>query len=300
MNTYYKFILIPIFIIFFLHLKHYYQNNEKNEILQANNLINTKVEELLYQKLPTIFTNTMDSWEELVHWSPEYLLKYKIDDFKYYSYDNTIIEKSKYKYKHISDISFANFINTLNNNKMFAISKNFIKDNKIDVKNNISNIIGQMMYITENEIYIGKNSEKLYIKTENTYRNLFCQIYGTCKIYLWNPSQRKYLYPDDCYDPNITYSKINFKDYDNKKYSTFNNSKYIEIIMNPGQILYIPPYWWYCIEDLNRNIRMQIRGESYFSLGIKTVFEYWPCLLHNMNLYKTNNCICCEDTDLKK
>ena len=145
------------------------------------------------------------------------------------------------------------------------------------------------MYITSEELYIGKNNTNLFLKSEGTYRNLFCQIYGTCKVMLWNPSQRENIYSDSCFDKNATYSKINFKNYDSKKYPLFDKSQYIEIILNPGQILYIPPYWWYCFEDLNRNIRLQYRCESYFSLTVKTIFEYWPNLLHWLKLYKNND-----------
>ena len=101
------------------------------------------------------------------------------------------------------------------------------------------------------------------------------------------------MYPDDCYHPYITYSKVFFNKINNDKYKKFNDSKYIEIILNPGQILYIPPYWWFYIENLNRNIRLQLRGESYFSILIKFMFEKWPAILHKLSIYKKNNCTCC-------
>ena len=88
------------------------------------------------------------------------------------------------------------------------------------------------------------------------------QIYGTSRILLWNPEQRTNMYPSDLFDIDGSISKINFKNI-KKEYNNFNKSKYIEIILNPGQILSIPPYWWYYIDNLNKNIIMQLNIDSY-------------------------------------
>jgi lysine-specific demethylase 8 len=292
MNNLFKIIIVIILIIFFFHLRHYLNIKTETEILQLDKPKLSVLEEALFNKQPTIITGIMDNWGDIVYWTPEYLLssKYKLDYILYYnktkSFKNILNTKKIKLDKYINEII----------NKNDELSKSYIVSENIDnvLKDNENSIIGNGKIIVDKNLYIGYPNSPSSIQTENTFINYFCQVYGTCRILLWNHSEREKLYPDDIYNPYISYSKIDFKNNKSKLYPNFNKSKYIEIIMNPGQILYIPPYCWYYIENLNRNIRIQIRAESIFSLIIKFLFEKWFNLLHKINLYKNNNCTCCK------
>jgi hypothetical protein len=95
---------------------------------------------------------------------------------------------------------------------------------------------------------------------------------GITKIILFNPIEEKNIYPN--------YKKYeNFNDLesnvvfnsDYKNYPLFKNSKYIEIILNPGNCLYIPTHWWYCYinEEDYDNVLLEIKSDTYFTNLVK-------------------------------
>jgi hypothetical protein len=100
---------------------------------------------------------------------------------------------------------------------------------------------------------------KSHIIKSSSYRNLFCQIDGKKKLILFNREQQKYLYVKN------KKSQIDFWDQDLKKFPLISKSKFIEILVSPGQMIYIPPGWWYCYENLEDSIIVQCTSESFFS-----------------------------------
>ena len=102
------------------------------------------------------------------------------------------------------------------------------------------------------------------------------------------------MYPSDKFDNGSVCSQVDFWNIDEKKFPDFNKSSYIEIILYPGQIISIPPYWWHAIENIGTNVAISVRSEpistilSSFPSGMKTI-------LHNIGVYKYNNCTCCQN-----
>ena len=101
------------------------------------------------------------------------------------------------------------------------------------------------------------------------------------------------MYPSNKYDPGAKLSLVNFWNQDLITYPLFKEAKYIEIILNPGQILVIPPYWWHCAENIDTNIAISYRVETPFSIMTKLP-ELGKLILHKCGLFKTKNCICCN------
>jgi hypothetical protein len=101
----------------------------------------------------------------------------------------------------------------------------------------------------------------------SSHRLLICQLQGKSKLYLFTPIQKKYLYS---YKKNGIYqSKINFWQPD-KSLELFNKTKYVEINLYEGQMIYIPYKWWYCIDSgKNANHRVLCSSESFFSYFLR-------------------------------
>lgn len=112
---------------------------------------------------------------------------------------------------------------------------------------------------------IENNDFKSQINKITSYRHLHCQIKGKKKLILFNRLQDKYLYKKG------NTSKIDFWNQDLKQYPLITKSKYIEIMMSPGQIIYIPYGWWMCYENLNteENVFVVCQSESFFSYFLK-------------------------------
>ncbi len=77
------------------------------------------------------------------------------------------------------------------------------------------------------------------------YHNMKVQIQGTCIYTLISPDFSKKLYPYPSIHLSQKQSQINFYDQNN----TVKNVHFITKLVNPGDIIYIPPYWYVHIES---------------------------------------------------
>ena len=81
--------------------------------------------------------------------------------------------------------------------------------------------------------------------------NMLVQIYGRKKVTLIPALQVSSLYNDKG-----VYSATDFPDVDMKKHPLMENTTPIEVIINPGDSLFIPIGWWHCVESLDVSISL--------------------------------------------
>lgn len=79
--------------------------------------------------------------------------------------------------------------------------------------------------------------------------NLFLQIYGRKRCILFSPENYKYLYPFPLHHPHDRQSQVNFDSPDFERFPKFNNITGVDAVVGPGDVLYIPNYWWHYIES---------------------------------------------------
>ena len=105
-----------------------------------------------------------------------------------------------------------------------------------------------------------KSSNKITKSTEA--RLLICQLIGLKKILLFSPQQEKYLY----LKRSGKNSKLNFFEDDLLQFPLISKTKYIEILLYPGQMLYIPRGWFYTYINEDESLSIKVTSETLFSL----------------------------------
>lgn len=242
MNYYYLSVIILLILLFlYCQVRVHRKQNNDYQILQVSDPEKDILENTLNQKYPTVLTNVIIRWKgirdldiETVKEKGEKLIKdpkfLKLLDqyFNYYHMPLTIYRN--YSLKHYS---------------------------KFDTQ---------------------------YIMKQSHFRFYVAQIYGKSKYVLFSPKEEKYLYPAK----NKTTSKLNYwkmnswdeqlmknpnnsKEIEEKrtkyldKFPKYNKAKYIEIILHPGNMLYIPYGWWYTSLATDDNIRITAYSRSLFS-----------------------------------
>lgn len=100
-------------------------------------------------------------------------------------------------------------------------------------------------------------------------QNLFAQLQGHKRCILFPPEQFECLYPHPVHHPHDRQSMVKIAsrklldwfwyssqvDFDRPNYTRFpkfKDAKGCEAIVGPGEVLYIPIYWWHHIESLMR------------------------------------------------
>ena len=60
--------------------------------------------------------------------------------------------------------------------------------------------------------------------------------------------------------PSSRHSKVNWSNPDYEKYPLFNDLMVHEVILRPGDALYVPMYWFHFITNLNINVQCNSRS----------------------------------------
>jgi hypothetical protein len=124
----------------------------------------------------------------------------------------------------------------------------------------------------------------------DTQHNIFLQIQGMKRFHLFPPETELYLYPN--IHRSYRQSQIHFEDHFEEtstsstssststsqssiqRFHLVNNQTVegIEIILSPGDILYIPPYWQHRVESLTLSLSMSIVSPSEIEAAFSEIF----------------------------
>ena len=81
-----------------------------------------------------------------------------------------------------------------------------------------------------------------------SHRNYYLVTSGKVKIKLISPSSGKYLQKESDYDIFEFGSPIDPWNVQDRFKPEFSKAKTLNLELGPGQIIFIPPYWWYSIK----------------------------------------------------
>lgn len=97
------------------------------------------------------------------------------------------------------------------------------------------------------------------VTRQGNYRYMITQLKGVKTIYLFAPKNRKYLYAKG------DKSQIDFFTDNLLEYPKLSETKYIEIVLYPGQMLYIPYNWWFNYKNTEDSFAVYHKSDSIFS-----------------------------------
>ncbi|XP_067144516.1 HSPB1-associated protein 1 [Centruroides vittatus] len=91
---------------------------------------------------------------------------------------------------------------------------------------------------------------------QDTYGcNLVAQLTGRKLWVLFPPKDSEFLYPTRIpYEESSVFSSVNLKRINQKKHSKFQFSHPHPVILEPGEVLCVPPLWWHYVECLEPSI----------------------------------------------
>ncbi|XP_033731822.1 HSPB1-associated protein 1-like isoform X2 [Pecten maximus] len=102
--------------------------------------------------------------------------------------------------------------------------------------------------------------------------NLVAQIYGRKRWVLFDPSDTQHLYPTRIpFEESSIFSQVDVKNPDLKHHPKVKLTNVYEVILEPGQILYVPRHWWHYVECLEPAISINTWVE--LAVDIESRFE---------------------------
>jgi hypothetical protein len=91
------------------------------------------------------------------------------------------------------------------------------------------------------------------LRYDINYRNYMMVTHGKVVIRLLAPKATKYLYPVNDYENFEFISPVNPWNVQEKYRADFDKVRSIDVTLLPGQMIYIPAYWWYSIKFVKSN-----------------------------------------------
>lgn len=279
-----KYICLVLAIIYFVVIIRF-NNKVNNEytILQMYNPSKEVLEDNLIKLSPSIITNSLDNYPEVSKININFLKHEPYKDIKVKLYKQQESKGDIGVYSNLG--SFLTFLDQLKKTSNVS-TYYYIQDNQDILKKinmyNIFNLYAKyylcpLIVLKVYKLSIEYNKFRSDIYEVDNNRFLYLHLDGSRKYYLFSPNQKSKLYPSHKYNFGYKKSLVNFWDpKQNESYPLFKDTKYMEIIIHPGQILYIPKRWWYCYENIDHNMVVKIESTYFSSLIEKSpkTFKY--------------------------
>ena len=262
-------------------------------IERINRPKNKEFNRYIIQNQPVIITGVANQWQACANWT--------IESFKNMFGDLTVPlrasdneidvffgEDNQQKF-----LRFSEYIDLISNcdrlNKRPPYFGNIFL-NDPEIKTIVEPIVKDFdfpQYFTDStrndlHLWIGAANQKSTIHNDN-YQNLNAQIYGKKTFLLFSPEQHRFLYPVKI-DRELWSSPIDPQNPDLVKYPLFAQASCIEAILEPGEILFIPVFWWHQARAITTAINLNMWAFS------KKISQYWnednPMFINCLNLVK--------------
>lgn len=262
----YKILLILLSIIIVLNII-CNLNSNKNILINNNstykNLIINEINEqdmIEYLKKGDIFIvrNFTDKFNYI---TPEYLVQLCGND-KIEAH-TTINEQHA---ENVINITIADFFKRYKKEILYIkedlgliYNNSIYKQFDSKMKNYFTNLFMRYYFI-----WIGSRNSKTGLHNDMDDQNYLFQLYGTKKVYVFKSDNNRPFKPRIKQEGTALLSSIDFWSKEGEKLKE--TVEYKEIILNAGDILFLPKGWWHCAENITETIAMSCRSETIFNI----------------------------------
>jgi hypothetical protein len=253
------------------------QEQSTNTILQVNAPDKKEFQRLWRLFQPFIIKGVVDTWDAYKNWSSGYLrdkcgeneLNVECLDADNYDFTN------ENYYQHCK-MKLKDYISLTEKGRLEDIQKYYLA--QLDFESNFPELIADIVYPDylqgkrQVAFWFGFASKDqgtvCHLHYDNAH-NLFSQIVGRKKFLLYPPSNYLSFYPPlgeaSAYP---SFSKVNPSEPDHERFPKFPWQSKIEVILEPGDMLYLPPYWWHYVTAMEKSISLSfwydIRRSDHF------------------------------------
>lgn len=241
-----------------------------NSITRIHNPNKQEFLNLQKQGQAFIINGVANQWDAYKKWSNDYLTSICGENLvPIEAYDKTFFEDYNFAcgnyYHHPKQMKFQDYIDVVNGNQKDDNISYYMA--QVDFQKYFPELIKDIVFPE----YFAKKPNIMYFFfgfsnqkfTTTTYlhfddiHNIFVQIRGRKRFILFPPSNYLSFYPairESGYSP--AWSKVNPTKPDLVSYPKFPWQDKIEVILEAGEILYIPPLWWHHVTAIEENISL--------------------------------------------
>ena len=106
------------------------------------------------------------------------------------------------------------------------------------------------------------------------YHNFYAQLYGTKKFTLFSPINWPGLYPYPFLHPSHAQAQVNATDREDvERFKLIKNVEALEVVLEPGDLLYLPPLWFHEVESMSVSISVNVWTDSHQTELVEKLFS---------------------------
>ena len=278
--------LLILCVVLFLYIHIYNHNKTSNylELYEMENLSKEKLEDIINYKQPLLL-NSINLVENI---NVNYLLS-EYSTFNINIYNNNSDNLCKINLQDYYDVaSSTNYLSY--NNEEFLQETSIVK---ILCKNDIF-FRPPNMCAKKYDVIMGVQNNNTRLKYSISSRNILYLSSGQVEVTLCPPKYYKNLHVKKNYETLEFYSQINIYNVDNIYKNDYNKIKFLRVILSVGQVLVIPPYWFYSIKFLEKHTLVFLNSYTTYVNCVSLIPHLTMQLLQlgnvKLNVKKSNYC----------
>jgi Cupin-like domain len=216
------------------------------------------LEEYYSANRPVILLDLMQTWKALSLWNPEYL-KHKCGNeiIEVMTGRETDMQYEQNSQRHKNNMSFGDYVDlvtsTDQSNDFYLVANNHFLERE-----------GMQWVLNDIEVFPAYLDNKKLAGSvffwfgpagtitplHHDAMNIFmAQVYGRKRVILV-PSSQTHL----VYNNMGVYSEVDCDNPDSQKYPLFQRADKIEVVLEPGEVLFLPVGWWHYVKALDVSI----------------------------------------------
>lgn len=248
--------------------------------------------DIIKRKTPVVLKNSIiTQWDALRAWSPNYL-ESKLSQLQgIYENDNRWFGPYYDTKKPLTQ--FTNHVNPYKTNVTLS-SKEFFRRIQNPINGRYHYLSGDISQLGEwalqdifpidellspnpahssINIWIGQPHVIAHCHYDG-YHNFYAQLYGTKKFTMFKPTNWPGLYPYPFLHPSHAQAQINISNpSDVKQYPLILNVESHEVILEPGDLLYMPPLWFHHVESMDVSISVNVWTDTEQTKIMEKIFS---------------------------
>ena len=247
MKIIFAFLIFCLVLFIYLHVNYHLKTSDDLEIYEVDDGSKDKLEEIFEMRQPTIFD--FDN-EKIVQSTNKLYVQNNYNAFEI-KIRNTSENSDNELYmplplhaatKLFDEDKTASYFTESNND--FLQETGLIKSFQYNDEFLRPSMVSNCNY----DIMMGSQNTLTPFRYELNFRNFLLVTSGSVQIKLTPPKSSKYLYPIRDYENFEFHSPVNPWQVQPQYRADFDKIKCLEITLNVGKCMFIPPYWWYSIK----------------------------------------------------
>ena len=217
-------------VVIYIHIFFQLKTSDDLEIYEIQMPSKQKLEEVCNFKQPIVFNYEEENIMNCTVSSLQEYLAFDVEvwDDQYVKIPLTLEKAMElFKTKQYATMNNADFLNE-------TMAKRYFTTTDLALR---PPMVSSIHY----DVMFGSDKYTTRLQYSKYYRNYFLVTHGSITIKLAPPRNTIFLNEIKNYETNEFYSTLNPWSETNKKV------KFLEVVLTPGQLIYIPAYWWYSI-----------------------------------------------------